>query len=72
MAAIGRSSTPTAKQTAAAERVAKFTEEQHRLKAAAADRRAAAAAAPSEEARGRFVAKGASPPAPARPSQYLQ
>ncbi len=40
MAAIGRSSTPTAKQLVAAERIASFTAEQRRLKAAAAARRA--------------------------------
>lgn len=70
MAAIGRSSTPTAKQLAAAERVAEFTAEQRRLKAAAAERRAAAAAAPDEPARKGF----GQPETPRvhRPSQYLQ
>ena len=38
MAASSRSSTPTAKQTAAAERIEGFAAEQRRLKAAAADR----------------------------------
>ena len=66
-----RSSTPNAKQAAAAERIAKLTDEQRRLKAAAAERREASAATAEEAGEG-FVVKAQSPPATARRSQYLQ
>ena len=68
MAASSRTSTPTAKQTAAAERIEGFAAEQRRLKEAAATRRAEAA----ERADAGFVAATpASPPAPARRNKYL-
>ncbi len=70
MAAIGRSSTPTAKQLLAAERIANYTAEQRRLKTAAADRRAAPATADAK--RDGFRAVTESAPAVPRRSQYLQ
>lgn len=70
MAAIGRSSTPTAKQQLAAERIASFTAEQRRLKAAAAQRRAVATK-PDETGDGFRTTAESAPVAPRR-SQYLQ
>ncbi len=68
MAISSRSSTPTAKQTAAAERIEGFAAEQRRLKEAAAGRRAEAA----ERADAGFSAAApASTPAPRRRNKYL-
>lgn len=68
MAAMGRTSTPTTKQAAAAERVEKFAAEQRRLKADAASRRAAAA----ERVDAGFTVAAESPEAPATPrKKYL-
>jgi hypothetical protein len=70
MAAIGRSSTPTAKQVLAAERIASFTAEQRRLKAAATRRRAAVSTGEQTGESSRATAESA--PVVARRSQYLQ
>jgi hypothetical protein len=73
MAAISsRSSTPTAKQVAAAERIANFTAEQRRLKAVAADRRAAALAGDGMPRSFETKTERHTTVAAARRSQYLQ